>query len=549
MKNRSGFTLIEVVTSFLILSILAGMVFMTLSSVNSQLGRERTRTMNAFEEQGELEKEIEKVENLVKSLIEQEEIIASHTSTTAQIAAAQTEKERIEGELGAYESSTTRINRQNITTYRVAVPRYNTDGEIVSMLTSWVVKSKGLVFPMPEVKNLKIYLSGLLATPANYMMDKTGKKMLSTVEYGKNADKLFKEQYTWYVTRKGFHMIEPAGETWKPVEADIGTRYPAPVTDYNYITQTGDSSPSETRSILSSIRDDMNGRFIALGLRPTIKEGKIGDETLSNLCYMASYPISSSEIIAAFDSSLIWNIPDNKKISGSFSGLNPNGSAGSSGNLGTMYTVNSRTIPEISPHGEKTGEVSIEVSDKTSKFDTYSRYFYFSPDSAYDMAVNGSAIPSNYTVFIVCRSADLSGALLTGFIKYSLDDRSAYYTYELGFDKLKMYDYSGTSVYESSETNGGKIDAADDKWHIVSLMINQKQIEVYRDKERAFSVKFVGSFDGIDNLLRLGNSRGIKSNLSSSADMKVAEIVVTTSVDSQKLANMREYLCEKYGIS
>lgn len=549
MKNRSGFTLIEVVTSFLILSILAGMVFMTLSSVNSQLGRERTRTMSAFEEQGELEKEIEKVENLVKSLIEQEEIIASHTSTTAQIAAAQTEKERIEGELGAYDSSTTRINRQNITTYRVAVPRYNTDGEIVSMLTSWVVKSKGLVFPMPEVKNLKIYLSGLLATPANYMMDKTGKKMLSTVEYGKNADKLFKEQYTWYVTRKGFHMIEPAGETWKPVEADIGTRYPAPVTDYNYITQTGDSSPSETRSILSSIRDDMNGRFIALGLRPTIKEGKIGDETLSNLCYMASYPISSSEIIAAFDSSLIWNIPDNKKISGSFSGLKPNGSAGSSGNLGTMYTVNSRTIPEISPHGEKTGEVSIEVSDKTSKFDTYSRYFYFSPDSAYDMAVNGSAIPSNYTVFIACRSADLSGALLTGFIKYSLDDHSAYYTYELGFDKLKMYDYSGTSVYESSETNGGKIDAADDKWHIVSLMINQKQIEVYRDKERAFSVKFVGSFDGIDNLLRLGNSRGIKSNLSSSADMKVAEIVVTTSVDSQKLANMREYLCEKYGIS
>lgn len=529
MAKRKGFTLVEVIISFVIISICATMVLITLGGMNTQLSKERIRTENAFGEQGKLEKEIEKVELLVQDKLKQQDIINDPATTPVNLAEAQSKLASIKIELEKYESGTDYINGQNIVYYRVKVPRYNTQGEHISNLTSWVVESKGLFFPMPEIKNLTTNVRNQVIEP--YGVKKIGKEMVSKVEYGKNKELLFKEQYTWYVSRPGFHMVMPKGEKWKPEETHIGSVYPAQGKDFRFVTLPGGSTPSEKNKNLSRIREDMIGSFIACGLRPTIKEGKIGNETFSNLYYIADYPRSVNNILGAVDASLIYDIPDNKKKT-SVPGIE---------NKLWLYGEANRDIPEIEPHGEKTGEIIVKDGHANFKADTYSRFFRFTDNSSYLVKGGSTSIPSKYTVFVVAKSYTQSGTLLSGFgrLKYAVG--STYGYFNLGFEKFAM---GMPSIGESEFNLVNDIGGYDTKWHVFALSITNEGINIYRDNNYKKELKEF-DFRALDNVIVLGYSIDKKP----SANMNVAEVIVSKNTDDDFVKAMQKHLTQKYGIA
>lgn len=529
MAKKRGFTLVEVITSFVVISICAAMVLVTLNGINKQLGKERIRTENAFKEQGELEKKIAVVEALVQKKIKQKEIINDAASLSSAVSQAQLVLASVEAELKTYQSASQNINGQNIVYYRVDVPRYNTQGEHIDTLTSWVVESKGLVFPMPEIEKLEINVKGETMEP--YGIKKYGKEMVSNVKYGKNASLLFKEQCTWYVSRPGFHMVVPKGETHKPKEKDIGSVYPAQGKDFRFITLPGGSTPSEKNRTLSRIREDMRGCFIACGIKPTIKEGKIGNEAWSNLYYIADFPDNVGNVLGDVDASLESDIPDNCKKNIVKGIYNTSRLSQASNTEGKM------NVPEITPHGEKTGVVSVsDTGGKVNKFDTYSRYFHFNENDAYDFSLTTGSLPSYYTVYVVCKSNSGTGTLISGSVEIKKQKEN----YNLSFNELSI------SGEDDKKLSG--IGANDGKWHVIALHFDRtgNSITVYRDKDSNKGVIENINFTCTGTSIRLGK----KDDGALSANMNVAEVILSNgTVDEENIKNMMTHLRNKYGIS
>ncbi len=525
MKKNRGFTLAEVIMALVIVTILAQLVLMTLGNMNVQLSRERKRTEHAFKEQGEMEKRIEEIEKLIETKLDSLTIINDTASTTTQITEAKKKLKVAQKELDKYPSFEQNLNGQKIRIYRLEVPRYNTQDKQSAVLTSWVVESKGLVFPIPEIRKVEIAVKGKAV--ASYGIWKDKQKMSSKVEYGKNKDKLFTEQYLWQLSRPGFHMISPEQEAHKPPEAYTSLRYPSFPRDYEFITKTGQSSPSETGKELSLITKEMRGRFVALGLRATTREGKISPEKGSNPYYVVGYPIP---VYALLDTSLISSFPTDLKIP----------VIGGVSNSSFFQEVTGNEIPKIEPHGELTGNVKY----KNEMFETYSRFVHFTSDSSYDFTLGSpNRFPKDYTIFVVARQTAASPGLpiFNGKALVTEGSRTGDAKFALSFDKFAYREEMRGMLRETMIDNVG---ADDGKWHVLALSLTGRQLKVYLDRNTLHTASANYTFAGGGNYLRFGKIVGV-----SGADMNVAEVVISQSVKDDEITAMQEYLCNKYGIS
>ncbi|MDO4793127.1 MAG: prepilin-type N-terminal cleavage/methylation domain-containing protein [Filifactor alocis] len=525
MKKNRGFTLVEVIMALVIVTILAQLVVVTLGNMNIQLSRERKRTEHAFKEQGEMEKRIEAVEALIETKFDSLAVINDPTSTTTQIKEAKKNLNNAQKELDKYPSFEQSLNGQKIKIYQLETPRYNTQDVQSGVLTSWVVESKASVFPVPEIKKIEIAVKGEAVVSYGTWRDK--QRMRSKVEYGKNKDKLFTEQYVWQLSRPGFHMIFPEKEAYKPPETYTSVRYPSFPKDYEFITKGTNSSPSETGKELSLITEDMKGRFISLGLRATTREGKISPEKGSNPYYVIGYPIS---VYALLDTSLISDFPTDLKMP-LIRGVS---------NSSFFQRIIGNEIPKIEPHGELTGNVTY----KGENFETYSRFVHFTPDSSYDfLLASPNKFPKDYTVFVVARQTAPSPGLpiFNGKARVTEGSRVGGAEFALGFDKFAYREKMGGTFRDTMIEGVG---ADDGKWHVLALSFTGRQLRVYLDKNTLHSASANYNFAGESNYLRFGKIVGV-----SGADMNVAEVIVSQSVKDDEIMAMQEYLCKKYGIS
>ncbi|MGL5439741.1 MAG: type II secretion system protein [Filifactoraceae bacterium] len=522
MKSRKGFTLMEVVMSFLIVSILFFLVMATLTGMGMQLKKERERTVFAFNEQGELEEKIAKVEKLISEKLKQEEILNASGSLEPDIKKDTEEKlEKIKAELSAYNSFIETVNNVDIKIYEVNVDHKNSEGVKIGKLSAWVLDRKELSFSMPEVDSIKIKF---FDEPDNnipkYGFNRVGKSMSSDVKYGKNKDKLFTEQYVWYSSRPGFHMIEPSSEKFKAEELLIGKVYPVFSRSYEYISEDGSSAQSEKEKTLSEVKDNMKGRFIILGLRPTIREGKIGVESKSNSYYIANYPKNP---IGALDSSLISDFPDNRKFE-EVIGIDEK-----------IYLkeIPLYNIPEIIVHGDKTGKIKY----KGSEYDTYSRFFKFDSSSAYGIDLKDN-LPNKYTIYIVCKEWGNASTIPIVRGKGIIGGRDS--EFDFGFDKFnyRFKEDDGSFNNYISIGTGTK----NENWNVMALSFSGSQVDIYKNLEKIESINlpanhFSKSFDS-NNEFILGNG----------AEIDVAEVIIGKETGKNDVEEMITSLMNKYGL-
>ena len=406
MKNKKGFTLLEVVISTAILGMVAVVILSLFSLQFKTIVNTRFITKDVYAAQQTMETTISDIQKALQSASDPGGSGDDYTLFD-------------EVYSGAYE--------RTVYGYTRTVELGDSDREFFIVVADYTRD----VFEVPAITVTAEYSAD--GTFGSQVVDDDARSSLSVqsdYEITENADVWSVNVYRWYVSRPGFYTPLEGGAT----ELEIGTMYPVFPDDYYIIA-------GATNSIFTSDLSNYAGRHLVCKATPANNLGKIGAEAISNPVYIPGLPVTDG-LALHLDASLI---PKDDatfvRVSGSDYFVRNWGDISGGGHP----AVQSTTTRQPMLHNEKTGD--FEFDDNI--YESWVKYLRF--DGSNDYLYTDSSIGTDGTIYLVARAAGAED-----FTVYNNYD-NLYYDYMLSFYSGDVYlgrdpnfddDYSNCDIAE-----------------------------------------------------------------------------------------------------
>ena len=402
MKNKRGFTLLEVVISTAILGMIAVVVLSLFSLQFKTIVNTRFLTKDVYAAQQTMETTISDIQKAIQS----------------------------DSDPGGSEVEYSLFDEVYSGTFQRTVygyPRTIELGDSERMFYAVVADYTRDEFEVPSI-TVAIELSDLSLVAGDDV--RSSLSVQSDYELIDNPHGVFSENvYHWYVSRPGFYTPLESGAS----ELEIGTMYPVFPDDYSMISLARD--PNFTGNLANYA-----GRHIVCTATPAAYSGKAGAQAISNPVYIPGLPVTSG-LKQHLDASLIDkdDTANSVRVSGSDYYVKR-----WSNNFGDSYPA-TQANDSLQPllYSEKTGD--FEYGHNV--YESWVKYLSFDGNNDY---LNTSAIGTYGTVFVVARSA--GEEVFTIYDSTSGWDPSILSFYSgqvfLGRDRNTLDDYSNCDIAE-----------------------------------------------------------------------------------------------------
>lgn len=401
-KKRAGFTLIEVVMSFVLISILVLIVGGVLTSSYLLSSKLQQLPNTYYGAQDKVEVQLDSLKSLVQ---EKYRIQNDLTNTPPPHVAAQLRARlaEVERELSGKRTRNVTLFGKTVELYEFSENHTTDEGTRVKILAG-TPNTENLERPVPIVDKVIINPSGQQVS--NEIYNGVGTQLHSRVTYfDKNSTYLNRSMYQWFVSTGSFHTAAfPEGQDPDDrYNGRVQPNYPA-----NFTLIPGATEASIT------VDESHVGRFLACVVTPLSVGGKMGKSVISNLIYVSSLPqLSQGQYQMVIEPSITtvdYNQTGRTMID-TIASRYPNSGA-------KLNTVSTGTRPWVDLLGILTGSKPATGLERDGGF---SRFISFV--SGASLKATGVSASGAGTAVLVARSRDgtefdfmYSGGQATGFV-------------------------------------------------------------------------------------------------------------------------------------
>lgn len=284
--KHKGFTLVEVLTGFVMLSFIVVMVTTVMTSGFMLSARIHELPNAYYGAQDKAEKEIDKISALVKKkfrlMSELGPLPINFEEADPDLV---TEYFEVQENLGEYTMDTIDLFGKSVEVYKEDVDFASRDNKVFVTLHIGVVNAEKLERQVPIIDTVTIKpTTNGSAAQDFYFSD--GLEIGSSVVYdSRNYNQRFKELYQWYIGTGGFHTAEYSNG----MDPEHDTRYGKLYTQYpSYYTPLA----GETRSTIT-LKEEYYGQLLVCVVTPLSKNGAMGESVVSNALYISALPTLS----------------------------------------------------------------------------------------------------------------------------------------------------------------------------------------------------------------------------------------------------------------
>ena len=275
-----GFTLMEVLISFILISFIAIMVCSSMSS-GFALSVKLYELPNAYyEAEDKVEKKMDELSEKVKKYYRLRNEVLNTPSSQLDPA--------VDAELASLSSELSAVPKETVNLFGKSVEIYKIEVDHTALkLHAGVVNAEELERPVPIIDTVSIKPQGGSVVSDLYFAAARGTVLEASVTYdNKNSSYHFRDLYQWYIGTGGFHVAEYSDGLHLENEARSGTVYSTYPTYYTLLT-------GETKSSIQ-IKEEYLGQLLVCVVTPLSKNGAMGESKVSNPLYVSALPEISS---------------------------------------------------------------------------------------------------------------------------------------------------------------------------------------------------------------------------------------------------------------
>lgn len=421
-KQYRGFTLIEVVIAFVLISFIAAMVSLVVTSSYTMASKLKELPNSYYGAQDEVEREIDQLSSYIKEKFRiQNELLGI---PTADMDPSMVQRlEDLNTILASYESETVALFGKSVDVFKFSKDHTAPTGQNIT-LHAGAVKFVSIDRPTPIIDKVEINAAG--ASVGNDLYFGAGTTINTTVSYNsKNYAYHYAELYQWYVCTGTYHAADYIDGSHYENESQYSTVYTIYPNKFTLIPGANGAS--------FTVDASCEGKLLLCVVTPLSIEGTMGTSKVSNYLYVSALPqLSGSNYRMVIDPSLA-------PVNYSASNLVDIGHIASRFPTSVGLTAIGSGYPQISLAGAPT-DTSLALSYEGAG--NYSRFLSFSTATA--MQSSRLSLTTGDVVFAVARDRDgtLPDFLQTGGEAY-------------GFT---------ANLYSSSDTS-------DTGWRIVAMQL------------------------------------------------------------------------------
>lgn len=383
LRSHKGFTLMEVVIAFVLISFIIAMVGISVTDAYTISAKLKELPNTYYAAQDQTEREMDQLSAYVKEKYRlSNEILNTppdilDPSLSGRLA-------DINNELAAYSTETVTLFGKDVELYKFTTDYTSSTGQQITMHAG-VANAELPERPVPIIDEVEVCKTGSTVTTDLYHSN--GATLTAAVNYNsKNYSYHFKELYQWYVCTGNFHTAEFAdGSRYvegEPLYSTVYTIYP------NYFTLIAGAN-TDTITIDSSYY----GKYLICVVTPLSIEGTMGNSVVSNYVYVSGLPELSGGayqmVIDASQISVNYNASEEVTLT----------SVESRFPSGRRLSASGGSAPKLSLIGATT---DTDIASAITGEGSYSRFIRFTDATA--MQSSGFSTSSNTIVLAVAKN-------------------------------------------------------------------------------------------------------------------------------------------------
>lgn len=293
MKKRKhyGFTIIEIVISFVLVSFVAISVgFVTTSSYNmsSKLSELQNKYYSA---QNEVETEIQDLSDLLKAKYTLENEMRNDPEA-ANNPDNQEKLEALDDLLSAYQKREITLFDKEVYTYNKKYDPQDDDDNNINFNFGGV-NFVSINNPVPIIDKVSLSIEGE-SSNQDYSFNSVGKKIYAHPSYNlKNISHRNTETYRWYICQQNDEKI-PDYHTAPYVEGYNYINSKNSNTIYSVFPNNFSLLPIPTHLDYMKVKEEYLGKFIVCVVTPIGDDGSMGEPKVSNYMYLSAMPTKFS---------------------------------------------------------------------------------------------------------------------------------------------------------------------------------------------------------------------------------------------------------------
>ena len=281
--KHKGFTLIEVLVGFVVLSFIVVMVSTVMASgflISSKI----YELPNAYyAAQDEVERKMDELSSDVKEMYRLQNEM-QNTPPEELDPQIPSRLAAIHSRLAAYPKESVPLFGKSVDLYKIDV-NYSSPNNRQLDLHAGVVRAEALERLVPIIDKVTIKSKAAPDKPDLYFA--AGTEAEVSVDYNsKNNQYKYKDMYQWYIGTAGFHTAEFTRGTPANDELPYGTLYGVYPNHFTPLT-------GETKSVIK-IKESYYGQMLLCVVTPLSKNGAMGRSVISNALYISALPKLSS---------------------------------------------------------------------------------------------------------------------------------------------------------------------------------------------------------------------------------------------------------------
>ncbi len=384
MRSRCGFSLLEVIIGFVLISFILVMVGGTLVTGYSMAEKLNQLPNTYYAAQDTVESRLDELDSLIteKYRIENELLNAAPVPAELSVRLAE-----INNELSAYENESVSLFGKNVQLYRFDDQYVSSDGSKLNLKAGLANEVK-LERPVPIIEKVTIKASGSDVDADLY--NAAGMTITATPDYySKNYEYYYADLYQWYICTGDFHTSGYPGEH-EYEELLYGTVFAQYPVNYTLL-------PSEKNASIT-ISSSYAGKFLVCAVTPLSINGKMGEPVLSNYVYISGMPeLSSGSYKLVIEPSIT---PLNYEADGKVEISSMNSRQPATGKL----TTSTSARPYVALDGATTDS---SLGASAGGTGNWSRYIRFDSSTKMTSSSLGSGYyGSNYSIIAVAKNRD-----------------------------------------------------------------------------------------------------------------------------------------------
>lgn len=293
-KQYRGFTLIEVIISFVLISFITVMVSLVLTSSYTMASKLKELPNSYYAAQDKVERETDVLSSYVKEKFRIQNELLGVPTEDMEPSLVQRLAE-LDAILAAYENETVTLFGKSVDVFRFTKNHISPTGQNIT-LHAGAVNFVPVERPTPIIDSVEIHAAG--ASVENALYFGVGTTVSATVNYNrKNYFYHYTEFYQWYVCTGTYHAADYIDGSHYENEGQYSTVYT--IYPQNFTPISGATGASFT------VDDSCAGKLLLCVVTPLSIGGAMGASKVSNYLYVSALPqLSGSSYRMVIDPSL-----------------------------------------------------------------------------------------------------------------------------------------------------------------------------------------------------------------------------------------------------